>query len=105
MTTIPTGAQLEEAAQDGRAGGAAPKPAVDLESTIAQIETMRAAPLRELLLNIPKGYAVAKLTASGMSDYFVSDPLIRPSDTFSLHFQSKIEREGHILKDCDKSLN
>ena len=40
----------------------------------AEIELdIREAPLRELLLNIPKGYAIAKLTASGMSDYFVSD--------------------------------
>ena len=37
----------------------------------AEIELdIREAPLRELLLNIPKGYAVAKLTASGLSDYF-----------------------------------
>ena len=37
----------------------------------AEIELdIREAPLRELLLNIPKGYAVAKLNASGMSDYF-----------------------------------
>ena len=40
----------------------------------AEIELdIREAPLRELLLNIPKGYAIAKLTASGMSDYFVSE--------------------------------
>ncbi len=31
---------------------------------------IREAPLRELLLRIPKGYAVAKLTAAGMVDYF-----------------------------------
>lgn len=40
----------------------------------AEIELdIREAPLRELLLNIPKGYAVAKLTASGLSDYFTGD--------------------------------
>ena len=40
----------------------------------AQIELdIREAPLRELLLNIPKNYAVAQITASGMSDYFTSD--------------------------------
>jgi hypothetical protein len=40
----------------------------------AEIELdIREAPLRELRLNIPKGYAVARITASGMSDYFVSD--------------------------------
>ena len=34
---------------------------------------IREAPLRELRLLIPKGYAVAKLEASGLSDYFTSD--------------------------------
>jgi len=34
---------------------------------------IREAPLRELRLNIPKGYAVAKLTASGLSDYFTGE--------------------------------
>ncbi len=43
-------------------------------SVDAQIELdIREAPLRELLLNIPKGYAVAKLTASGLSDYFTGE--------------------------------
>ena len=43
-------------------------------SVDAQIELdIREAPLRELLLNIPKGYAVAKLTASGMNDYFTGE--------------------------------
>jgi hypothetical protein len=35
---------------------------------------IREAPLRELLLNVPKGYAIAKLTAPGLSDYFLSEP-------------------------------
>ena len=40
-------------------------------SVDAQIELdIREAPLRELVLNIPKGYAVAQPVASGMSDYF-----------------------------------
>ena len=40
----------------------------------AEIELdIREAPVRELRLNIPKGYAVAKLTASGMSDYFTGE--------------------------------
>ena len=34
---------------------------------------IREAPLRELLLNIPKGYAIANITASGMSDYFTGE--------------------------------
>ncbi len=40
----------------------------------AEIELdIREAPLRELLVRVPKGYAIARLTASGMSDYFVRD--------------------------------
>lgn len=43
-------------------------------SVDADIELdIREAPLRELLLNIPKGYAIAKLNASGMSDYFTGE--------------------------------
>jgi len=40
----------------------------------AEIELdIREAPLRELRLNIPSGYAIAKLTAPGLSDYFTSE--------------------------------
>jgi len=43
-------------------------------SVDAEIELdIREAPLRELVLNIPKGYAIAKLTASGLSDYFTGE--------------------------------
>ncbi|NOS72756.1 MAG: hypothetical protein HOP33_22880, partial [Verrucomicrobia bacterium] len=35
---------------------------------------VREAPLRELLLRVPKGYALARITASGMNDYFLRDP-------------------------------
>ena len=31
---------------------------------------IREAPLRELLLRVPKGYAIARLTGSGLTDYF-----------------------------------
>jgi hypothetical protein len=34
---------------------------------------IREAPIRELLLNVPKGYALARLTAAGLSDYFLKD--------------------------------
>lgn len=44
------------------------------QSIDAEIELdVREAPLRELLLRVPKGYAVAKLTVAGMSDYFLRD--------------------------------
>jgi hypothetical protein len=39
---------------------------------------IREAPLRELLLRIPKGYAIARLNASGLNDYFVSEPADQP---------------------------
>src|ERR1017187_5062659 len=34
---------------------------------------IREAPLRELLLRVPKGYAIARLTGSGLTDYFPLD--------------------------------
>ena len=41
----------------------------------AQLELdVREAPLRELLLKLPKGYAIARLNASGLSDYFLTEP-------------------------------
>jgi hypothetical protein len=44
------------------------------QSIDAEIELeIREAPLRELLVRVPKGYAVAKLSVQGLSDYFVSD--------------------------------
>lgn len=40
----------------------------------AEIELdVREAPLRELLLVVPRGYAVARLNVAGMSDYFLRD--------------------------------
>jgi hypothetical protein len=44
------------------------------QSIDAEIELdVREAPLRELLLRVPKGYAVAKLNVAGLSDYFLRD--------------------------------
>jgi hypothetical protein len=41
----------------------------------AEIELdIREAPLRELLLRVPKGYAVARLNAPSLSDYFLTEP-------------------------------
>ena len=39
---------------------------------------IREAPLRELLLRVPKGYAIARLNASGLSDYFLREPEDQP---------------------------
>ncbi len=41
---------------------------------------IREAPLRELLLRVPKGYAIARLNASGLSDYFLREPDEQPDD-------------------------
>lgn len=35
---------------------------------------VREAPLRELILNVPKGYTLARLNAPGLSDYFLREP-------------------------------
>ncbi|MBM3832676.1 MAG: hypothetical protein FJ403_05270 [Verrucomicrobia bacterium] len=35
---------------------------------------IREAPMRELLMRVPKGYAIARLNASGLSDYFLREP-------------------------------
>ncbi len=41
----------------------------------AEIELdIREAPLRELLLHVPKGFAIARLTAPALSDYFLREP-------------------------------
>jgi hypothetical protein len=51
----------------------------------AEIELeIREAPLRELLLRVPKGYVVAKLNASGLSDYFLRDPADQPESELRL---------------------
>src|SRR5206468_3774593 len=39
---------------------------------------IREAPLRELVLRVPKGYVVARLNASGLSDYFLHEPSNQP---------------------------
>ena len=50
------------------------------EQTIdSEIELeIREAPLRELLLHVPKGYAIARLNAPGLSDYFLREPEEQP---------------------------
>src|SRR5204862_8015116 len=44
---------------------------LDIDSEIEL--DVREAPLRELLLQVPKGYAVARLNAPGLTDYFLRD--------------------------------
>src|SRR5437867_1984743 len=46
----------------------------------AEIELdIREAPLRELLLQVPKSYAIAQLNAKGLSDYFLREPPDQPA--------------------------
>jgi hypothetical protein len=42
---------------------------------------VREAPLRELLLRVPKGYVIARLTGSGMTDYFPLETEEQPDST------------------------
>src|SRR5882724_12137995 len=51
---------------------------------------IREAPLRELTLRVPKGYAIARLTASGLSDYFVSEPADQPAAELRLVYGSPL---------------
>jgi len=54
----------------------------ETEQTIdAEIELdIREAPLRELLLRVPRGYAVARLNIAGLSDYFLRDIADNPAE-------------------------
>jgi hypothetical protein len=47
---------------------------------------VREAPLRELMLRVPRGYAVARLTSAGLSDYFLLEPENQPEAELRLVF-------------------
>ena len=51
---------------------------------------IREAPLREVTLHVPKGYAVAQLSAAGLSDYFVVEPENQPDAELRLVFGQPI---------------
>ena len=51
---------------------------------------IREAPLRELLIGVPKGYAVARLNAAGLSDYFLSEPAGAPEAELRLVYGQPI---------------
>ncbi|MEO8426365.1 MAG: hypothetical protein ABI651_04550 [Verrucomicrobiota bacterium] len=51
---------------------------------------IREAPLRELLLRVPKGYAVARLAAPGMNDYFLREPPDQPDAELRLVYGQPI---------------
>ena len=51
---------------------------------------IREAPLRELVLRVPKGFAVARLTGSGLSDYSLKDELGQPDASLRLIYGQPI---------------
>jgi hypothetical protein len=51
---------------------------------------IREAPLRELLIGVPKGFAVARLNAAGLSDYFLSETAEAPEAGLRLVFGQPI---------------
>jgi hypothetical protein len=51
---------------------------------------IREAPLRELLIEVPKGFAVAKLNAAGLSDYFLTEPAGAPNAELRLVYGQPI---------------
>ncbi len=67
---------------------------------------IREAPLREVLLRIPKGFAIARVSASGLSDYFVREPADQPEAELRLVYgapiadrqviQLRLERNGAL---------
>jgi len=53
----------------------------------AEVELdVREAPLRELLMRIPRGYAIARLQAGSLIDYFVREPAEAPDSELRLVF-------------------
>jgi hypothetical protein len=60
-------------------------------SVDAELELdIREAPLRELVLNVPKGYALSRLTASGLSDYFLRETEASPEAELRLVFGTPV---------------
>jgi hypothetical protein len=57
----------------------------------AEIELdIREAPLRELMLQVPKGYAIAQLNANGLADYFLREPADQTSAELRLVFSQPV---------------
>ncbi len=51
---------------------------------------VREAPLREMVLRVPKGYAVARLNAPGLSDYFPTESADQPDAQIRLVYGSPV---------------
>ena len=67
---------------------------------------IREAPVREVLLRVPKGFAVARLAAAGHSDYFLREPADQPDAELRIVYgqpiaerqviQLRLERNGAL---------
>jgi hypothetical protein len=57
---------------------------------------IREAPLREVVLRVPKGFAIARLVAAGLSDYFVSEPENQPDAELRLVYGQPISERQVI---------
>ncbi len=67
---------------------------------------IREAPVREVLLRVPKGFAVARLAAAGLGDYFLREPDDQPDAELRLVYgapnadrqviQLRLERNGAL---------
>lgn len=65
---------------------------------------IREAPVREVMLRVPKGFVVARLAAAGLSDYFLREPADQPDAELRLVYgqpiadrqvvQLRLERNG-----------
>src|SRR5687767_9964690 len=57
---------------------------------------IREAPLREVVLRIPKGFAIARLAAAGLSDYFLREPADEPDAELRLVYGQPISERQVI---------
>jgi hypothetical protein len=57
---------------------------------------IREAPLREVVLRVPKGFAIARLAAAGLSDYFLSEPENQPDAELRLVYGQPISERQVI---------
>lgn len=67
---------------------------------------IREAPVREVVLRVPKGFVVARLAAAGLSDYFLREPADQPDAELRLVYgqpiadrqviQLRLERNGAL---------
>jgi hypothetical protein len=60
-------------------------------SVDAELELdIREAPVRELVLRVPKAYAVARLNVPGLSDYFLQEPADQPNASLRIVYSQPV---------------